>query len=190
MRIRIQLGMMRHELWAAHPIRRLGGRCLLGQQRRGAAPHPLTPGFTMSNRRSFTYSAIMIVPLAIVVWLICDVQQPPPERRAVPAGASGRSAPAAEGDAGRMVRGVVGSREVDEWTLRFGTGAEARIWIQGEDRSRLDCVAQDAAGNLLDADADTTGRCYLAWEPSHSGGYRIMIRNAGSAPTAYRLVAR
>lgn len=90
----------------------------------------------------------------------------------------------------RTMRGVVGAREVDVWTLRFATPETARIWVEGEDRSRLDCVAQDAAGNLLDVDADTAGRCELVWVPKRTGGYRIMIRNAGSTSTRYQLVAR
>lgn len=100
------------------------------------------------------------------------------------------AAPSADRASGRAIRGVVKAQEVDAWTLRFVGGEAVRVRIHGEGGSSLDCVAQDAAGNLLDADADTTGRCELAWMPSHSGSYRIMIRNAGTTPSAYQLVAR
>ncbi len=88
------------------------------------------------------------------------------------------------------MRGLVDAQEVDAWTLRFVGGDAVHVRIRAEGMSSLDCVAQDAAGNLLDADADTTGRCQLAWIPSHTGSYRIMIRNAGTTASAYQLVAQ
>jgi hypothetical protein len=98
------------------------------------------------------------------------------------------ASPPAAGESGRAMRGVVDAQEVDAWTLRFVRGEAVRVHIHAE--GSLDCVAQDAAGNLLDADADMTGRCQLAWMPSHTGSYRIMIRNAGAAASAYQLVAQ
>jgi hypothetical protein len=89
-----------------------------------------------------------------------------------------------------MMRGRVGPREVDAWTLRFASGERARVWIGGEARRRLDCVALNAAGHLLDVDSDTTGRCELTWMPDRTGNYRIMIRNADSVASAYELLVR
>jgi hypothetical protein len=89
----------------------------------------------------------------------------------------------------RSMLGVVGARAVDAWTLRFTGGEAAQVRVDGETVSRLGCLAQDAAGNLLDLDADTTGRCRLRWTPERTGSYRILIRNADSLPRAYRMVA-
>jgi hypothetical protein len=89
-----------------------------------------------------------------------------------------------------MMRGQVGPREVDTWTLRFASGERAWVWIGGEAQRRLDCVTLDAAGNLLDVDANTTGRCELTWIPDRTGNYRVMIRNADSVASTYELLVR
>lgn len=88
------------------------------------------------------------------------------------------------------MRGRVGPHEVDAWTLRFTSGEPARIRIDGEAHGRMGCVALDAAGNLLDVDADTAGRCQLTWMPERTGSYRIIIRNADSVASTYALVVR
>lgn len=89
-----------------------------------------------------------------------------------------------------MMRGVVQAQTVDTWTLRFTAGQPARIWVSGEGHTTLDCVVQDAAGNLLDVDADQVDLCYLRWVPARTGTYRVMIRNSGSTTSSYQLVAR
>lgn len=91
---------------------------------------------------------------------------------------------------GRMIRGVVRPQEVDAWTLQFSTEQPASISVIGESNDSLDCVAQDAAGNLVDVDVAETGACHLRWVPARTGNYRIMIRNSGSAPSSYRLLTR
>lgn len=89
-----------------------------------------------------------------------------------------------------MLRGIVQPRGVDSWTLRFAAGEQVRVSITTGDARRLGCIAQDAAGNLVDLDAATTGRCHLTWVPGRTGNYRIMIRNGDSVPSAYQVVAR
>jgi hypothetical protein len=120
-----------------------------------------------------------VLALVAVAWLSWG------RTRAVPGPEEERGAPD-----GRMMRGVVRAREVDAWTLRFAAGRPATIWVEGQATSSLDCVAQDAAGNLLDVDAGERGRCHLRWVPARTGSYRVMIRNSGHAASAYRLVAR
>lgn len=111
-------------------------------------------------------------------------------RQAASPAANANASVARAAPAERSMRGVVGAREVDAWTLRFTAGEAAHVRVDGEVVGRLGCLAQDAAGNLLDLDADTTGRCRLRWTPERTGSYRILIRNADSLPRAYRMVAR
>ena len=114
-----------------------------------------------------------------------------PSSPTLPPHGTGDSAPRhPAGTPGRMMRGVVRAQEVDEWTLRFAGGQPARIWVAAEGHTSLDCVVQDAAGKLLDVDADETRLCQLRWVPTRTGGYRVMIRNSGSVSSSYRLVTR
>lgn len=124
-----------------------------------------------------------VLALFVVAWLSWS------RPRAVPGQEEERGATPGALD-GRMMWGVVRAKEVDAWTLRFAAGRPARIWVEGQPASSLDCVAQDAAGNLLDVDAGKRGRCHLRWVPARTGSYRVTIRNSGSAASTYRLVAR
>ncbi len=137
----------------------------------------------MTRLRKLVLLGSGLLALAVAAWLSWSrtraLKGPVEERGATPMAPDGR-----------MMRGVVHAREVDAWTLRFSAGRPVRIWVEGQPTSSLDCVAQDAAGNLLDVDAGERGRCHLRWVPARTGSYQVMIRNSGSAASAYRLVAR
>ena len=155
----------------------------------------------MSNFRKSARITAGALALLVVAWLAWGRARAPLHPAAPPDAADdGRSPgsartsaespsrpPAAAPD-GRRLRGTVDAREVDVWTLRFVGGKPARIWVAGEGDASLDCVAQDAAGNLLDVQARGTARCHLRWCPARTGSYRIMVRNSGSARSVYQLV--
>jgi hypothetical protein len=84
-----------------------------------------------------------------------------------------------------MMRGVVGGRSTDIWTLRFEAGAPGRVRVLGEGGRRLACQVEDAGGVLQDTAEGAT--CSLRWSPVRGGNYRVVVRNPSRAGAAYRL---
>lgn len=175
-----------------------------GRPRRAS---PLDPEATVKRLPKQAIPLLLALLLAFAAVLARGGARPPPDkimRRVTPAGSlpSSADSPAVTGGdtprrnagapAGRTLRGMVRPHAVDAWTLRFAAGRPATIQVLGEDGASLACVVQDPAGLLLDMDEDeeAAGLCHLRWVPERIGGYRILIRNSGSAPTTYQLIAR
>lgn len=92
------------------------------------------------------------------------------------------------GGSGRMMRGTVRGHGVDTWTLRFTRRAHAEVRVESASGAGLDCAVHDAVGNTLGQVVVRPGLCLVRWEPPRTGTYRVLIRNAASAPHPYRLV--
>jgi hypothetical protein len=92
-----------------------------------------------------------------------------------------------EGDRGgvygpkRYTGTVGGSDREDTWNLGDFRGREpARVIVDGDGDTDLDCYIYDEGGNLIDSDTDTTDYCILSWTPAWTGGFRLRIRDYSS----------
>ena len=78
----------------------------------------------------------------------------------------------------RYTGNVGGSDREDTWNLGDFRGSEpARVIVDGDGDTDLDCYIYDENGNLIDSDTDTTDYCILGWTPAWTGGFRLRIRD-------------
>ena len=103
-----------------------------------------------------------------------------------------------EMDEGNATRGnIFGARstydrvlanDTDIWRLgQFTADEYARLIVDGDGDTDLDCFIVDSDGDIVDRDVDYTDYCLLGWTPPYQQSYRLYIRNLGSVWNAYRL---
>lgn len=76
---------------------------------------------------------------------------------------------------------------IDIFPVRFRGMEEARISVQGDGDSNLDCYIYDGGSNLVDADTNFTDSCDLNWTPSWTSTFYLKIVNRGRSSNRYIL---
>jgi hypothetical protein len=100
------------------------------------------------------------------------------------------STTASRGKIGAPIRSVtsVQARSIDSYTIPFEGGRIARIVVDGDNDTDLDCYLYDEYGNAVVRDADYSDTCVLQWTPRWSGDFTLRIRNGGSVYNRYYLL--
>lgn len=83
---------------------------------------------------------------------------------------------------------IVSAHSTDTYTIRFRGGEPARVVVQGDGDTDLDCFVYDENGYRIDSDLNYIDRCTLSWQPAWTGPFRIEIRNLGGVWNRYTLV--
>lgn len=84
--------------------------------------------------------------------------------------------------------GAVNARSSDIYKIRFRGGRSAKIIVNGDRDTDLDCAVYDESGNLIVADRDRSDVCVLAWRPRWTGPFVIQIKNLGRVYNRYVLL--
>lgn len=84
-------------------------------------------------------------------------------------------------------RDTIAPRGRDQYSLVFERGSRARIEINGDSSSDIDCYVYNSDGLVVDSDSDFTDLCILSWYPAWTGKFTIVIKNRGSKYNEYRL---
>lgn len=71
------------------------------------------------------------------------------------------------------------------YDMRFQGRRNARIGVQGDGDTDLDCYIYDSNGNLITSDTDYSDTCTLGWVPNWTGPFRLVIRNRGGVYNRY-----
>jgi riboflavin biosynthesis pyrimidine reductase len=77
--------------------------------------------------------------------------------------------------------------DTDVYEIRFTGRQPARIVVDGDGDTDLDCRVFDQAGRLVDADTDFTDYCVLEWVPSRTQRFQLKIQNLGDVYNVYTL---
>ena len=76
----------------------------------------------------------------------------------------------------------------DSWDLgNFRSGVPARVVVNGDGDTDLDCHIYDENGDLIVYDDDDTDYCVLSWNPLWTGPVTLSIRNLGDVWNQYVL---
>ncbi|MBF0142322.1 MAG: hypothetical protein HQL57_08185 [Magnetococcales bacterium] len=99
---------------------------------------------------------------------------------------------AAGASRGRMAgpvvhRDRVNSGTTDVYEEKFEGLKVARVLIDGDGDTDLDCFIEDENHNRVDSDTDGTDTCLLEWTPAWTGTFFIKIKNYGSVYNNYVL---
>lgn len=97
-------------------------------------------------------------------------------------------------EAGRVDGPVADSDRVnanDEVFYReiFKGGDPAAVAVSGDGDTDLDLYIYDEAGDLVVSDTDLSDQCIVAWVPTKTQRYRIVIKNLGNVYNAYKMIA-
>lgn len=76
---------------------------------------------------------------------------------------------------------IVAAFQTDVYNLKFYGKQIARILVNGDGDSDLDCVVLDGGGHVVDSDTDSTDACVLNWTPAWTGPFTLKIVNHGGA---------
>ena len=100
------------------------------------------------------------------------------------------SADGSRGKIGAPIRHVdsVNARTTDIYTIPFEGGRVARIGVNGDGDTDLDCYLLDEYGNEILRDDDYSDTCLMEWTPSWSGDFTLLIRNRGRVYNRYYLL--
>ena len=75
------------------------------------------------------------------------------------------------------------------YTEIFRGGEVAAVSVSGDGDTDLDLFVYDEAGNLVASDSDLSDQCIVAWIPSRTERFRIVIKNLGDVYNAYKMIA-
>jgi hypothetical protein len=82
---------------------------------------------------------------------------------------------------------MVDAKGTDVYTMVFEAERLARVTVNGDGSTDLDCYAYDGNGNLVESDVDGTDMCVLSWTPAWEGKFKINIKNRGKIPNIYTI---
>jgi hypothetical protein len=97
-------------------------------------------------------------------------------------------------DAGRVDGPVADSDRVNangevSYTEAFKGGDPAAVAVSGDGDTDLDLFIYDEADELVVSDTDLSDQCIVAWVPTKTQRYRIVIKNLGDVYNAYKMIA-
>lgn len=84
--------------------------------------------------------------------------------------------------------GTVRAGATDVYSIVFEGGRIARIGVDGDNDTDLDCYLYDENGNAVRRDADYSDTCLLQWTPRWTGKYTLRIKNRGRVYNRYYLL--
>lgn len=76
---------------------------------------------------------------------------------------------------------IVAAFQTDVYDLKFWGEKPARILVNGDGDSDLDCIVLDQGGHPVAVDSDNTDACVLNWTPAWTGMFKLKIVNRGGA---------
>lgn len=76
---------------------------------------------------------------------------------------------------------TVAAFQTDVYNLQFWGEKPARILVNGDGDSDLDCIVLDQGGHPVAVDSDNTDACVLNWTPAWTGPFKLKIINHGGA---------
>lgn len=77
---------------------------------------------------------------------------------------------------------------IHAYTMNFEGGRIARIALDGDNDTDLDCFLYDEYGNPIVKDDDYTDTCLLQWTPLRTGKFTLRVRNRGGVYNNYYLL--
>jgi hypothetical protein len=96
-----------------------------------------------------------------------------------------RARPGATGAGWLTHRDRVLAYDTDAYEIRFVGGQAARIVVDGDGDTDLDCRVFDRSGRLVASDTDAPDYCILDWVSQRTGVFRLEIQNLGSVYNEY-----
>lgn len=83
-------------------------------------------------------------------------------------------------------RDYVSGRTSHKWSMGSFRGAEpARVIVQGDGDTNLDCWIADENGQVIVSDERNTDACDLSWTPERTGTFALRITNNGAVYNVY-----
>ncbi|MGB5710922.1 MAG: hypothetical protein WBM44_08420 [Waterburya sp.] len=97
---------------------------------------------------------------------------------------------ASRGKVGAPIRhaDTVQAETTDIYIITFEGGRIARIGVDGDNDTDLDCYLYDEYGNPVSRDADYSDTCFMQWTPRWTGKYTLRIKNRGRVYNRYYLL--
>lgn len=94
------------------------------------------------------------------------------------------------GKIGAPIRHVdkVSAGTTDRYTIPFEGARVARIAVDGDGDTDLDCFLLDELGNQIRRDTDYSDTCLFEWTPRWSGDFTLLIKNRGRVYNRYYLL--
>ena len=75
----------------------------------------------------------------------------------------------------------------DSFSIVFDKSKSARIIVNGDGSTDLDCAVYDSSGHYIDSDNDPGDTCLLTFTPAWTGKFTVKVINRGSSANEYTL---
>lgn len=84
-------------------------------------------------------------------------------------------------------RDTVLGNHTDSFSIVFDKGKSARVLVNGDGSTDLDCAVYDNGGHYIDSDNDPGDTCLLQFTPAWTGKFTVKVINRGSSANEYTL---